>query len=656
MSTSKPMNTSQLKTLQPLSYNLRIGITGHRNLPDEEVVRTAVTKLVNDIDHTLSEATKHPRSKKGANHSWLQGWEELLARGLKKLNDLMRLWSPMQKMIPTIPISPRQIPPERQTPVHWTVVSALAKGADQIVAEVVLAHKSKSESASSKEGPSPELKAVLPFSREDYANDFEGNDLANFNRLLDLAPAPTISQSNENELTNDSDDITDRQKGYRAAGYDVVNSSEILIAIWDGKTHDKPGGTGDIVKWTVARGQRVFWIDSTEPLNPVRVLTNQKTKYSTDGPIEGIFSDPLPENAKELSLNFHQLSAFNRDPAYDEEKCKAIIKRETEELQKHANATQLPQETLDPILEHLVPLYAWSTQMANVYQLLYRFAGKGIPLLSAAAVTIATFQVLFFPRLYPLIWFEVLLILLAAILLRVSRNEAWHEKWLNDRHLAERLRTAMHMVLVQKDYGLSQDHPEQLLPFYSAPDVWFLAPMDQFIQTTRKQIGDLSKSPQLLEPLREFLCESWISSQANWHVSNAVKKKRGVNRSHLIGLAMVLLILFMAIQHAIGVGHTDDHTGHFRLARIDLWITLFAITLPAWAAAGHAVDTLLDYERIAERSKQMAPRLESIATVVQQASTFDALNTAAHESQDIMAVENLEWLASLRFQRPEFRG
>lgn len=40
--------------MQPhlLPYNLRIGVTGHRNLPDSDGVREAVENLLENIEHT----------------------------------------------------------------------------------------------------------------------------------------------------------------------------------------------------------------------------------------------------------------------------------------------------------------------------------------------------------------------------------------------------------------------------------------------------------------------------------------------------------------------------------------------------------------------------------------------------------------------------
>ncbi len=63
--------------------------------------------------------------------------------------------------------------------------------------------------------------------------------------------------------------------------------------------------------------------------------------------------------------------------------------------------------------------------------------------LSAVAVTIVAFQLMFFPGEVWLVWFEILSMLAAVGWLAMSRRTAWHEKWLHDRYPAELLRTAI---------------------------------------------------------------------------------------------------------------------------------------------------------------------------------------------------------------------
>jgi len=54
--------------MNPLSipYELRIGVTGHRNLPDPAAVARAVERLLDALRQTLETAAESPRGECGS--------------------------------------------------------------------------------------------------------------------------------------------------------------------------------------------------------------------------------------------------------------------------------------------------------------------------------------------------------------------------------------------------------------------------------------------------------------------------------------------------------------------------------------------------------------------------------------------------------------
>jgi hypothetical protein len=52
------------------------------------------------------------------------------------------------------------------------------------------------------------------------------------------------------------------EKAFYEAGKEVVNRSEILIAVWDGKAARGLGGTADIVHFAQSRSKRVLHLDT----------------------------------------------------------------------------------------------------------------------------------------------------------------------------------------------------------------------------------------------------------------------------------------------------------------------------------------------------------------------------------------------------------
>lgn len=116
-----------------------------------------------------------------------------------------------------------------------TAVSSLAIGADQLFANLVLKTGGK-------------LYAVIPF--PNYNEKFEGDGLEKYNQLL--------NQANEVEtLTSKSTD----EESYFAAGKRMVELSDIIIAVWNGKKAAGLGGTGDVVEYAKEIRKKIIHIN-----------------------------------------------------------------------------------------------------------------------------------------------------------------------------------------------------------------------------------------------------------------------------------------------------------------------------------------------------------------------------------------------------------
>lgn len=105
-----------------------------------------------------------------------------------------------------------------------TAVSSLAVGADQLFASLVL-----------KRGG--HLYAVLPFAG--YERTFaEERHERQYQRLLSLTTGVEIMPPLQTE-----------ELSYLAAGKRVIDLSDIVVAVWDGKAAAGLGGTGDAVQY-----------------------------------------------------------------------------------------------------------------------------------------------------------------------------------------------------------------------------------------------------------------------------------------------------------------------------------------------------------------------------------------------------------------------
>jgi hypothetical protein len=115
-------------------------------------------------------------------------------------------------------------------------VSALAEGADQIFAEVILA-------------TARTLVAVVPF--EGYEWTFESDEArATYARQLQRA-------SRRIELRHPGP----HEHAYLEAGRAVIERCDLLFAVWDGKPARGLGGTADAVQLARDAGRRILQLD-----------------------------------------------------------------------------------------------------------------------------------------------------------------------------------------------------------------------------------------------------------------------------------------------------------------------------------------------------------------------------------------------------------
>jgi hypothetical protein len=111
-------------------------------------------------------------------------------------------------------------------------VASLAAGADQLFASIILECGGR-------------LHVIVP--SEGYEKTFsDPNDLSQFHCLLNKADVvETLSYQEPSE------------NAFLAAGRRVVEASNLLLAVWDGKPALGKGGTADIVQYARERGIRV---------------------------------------------------------------------------------------------------------------------------------------------------------------------------------------------------------------------------------------------------------------------------------------------------------------------------------------------------------------------------------------------------------------
>jgi FtsH-binding integral membrane protein len=292
-----------------------------------------------------------------------------------------------------------------------------------------------------------------------------------------------------------------------------------------------------------------------------------------------------------------------------------------------------------------MPHFARADQLAIYFQARHLRASRRMYWLAASAVTVVIIQTLFFPNYSFLVIFEIAALLSILGLLYWNRRQAWHEKWINDRFLAEALRIRTFAALAGRETRLRSD-PGESFVFYRGPQTWLLDVPDRLERAARTHMMGV----RCADVLRGVLLDAWIKDQQKYQAKTAAKNEHLEHVYHQRGLALFAITLVAAGLHLFDIGHPENNHGspwHFA----NVWIVL-AIALPAWGASLQAIKERMEFRRIAARASRMASVLEVVALRFEEADSPDDLAQAVAAARSAMAAENYEWWILLGFRDP----
>lgn len=319
--------------------------------------------------------------------------------------------------------------------------------------------------------------------------------------------------------------------------------------------------------------------------------------------------------------------------------------RELITLAQHAG---VPASKLEPILNVLWPAYfGYDTEAARA-QRRFRRGAVAVYCLSGCAVTVAIGQFLFLPTIQAVVALEVLAMVVALFLLSMSHRHHWKRHWLTNRYAAEQLRIRMYLVVVPSQGEGSAVDPSSTLPFYNQLGADLPADAEKAMKDSRLAECALDD----VETLKNWLGEGWIASQIGFHMNAVRRHKRASRSARRMTISLFALTLIAATLHALGLGHIVFSEGHMHSTSTTNLIVFLSIALPAIASAVHAISDLLDHERIAVRSDGMLRILSHLATEIRKATKLDQIRDLARKTEQVMAIENFEWLAALMFRQP----
>jgi len=469
-------------------------------------------------------------------------------------------------------------------PACVRLVSGLAEGADQWAVEKIPAGWT--------------VDAVLPFPTPSYRKDFQRSatskdkdidvtavfdesidalrkSLSNIVQLPEETPPPKDAKPDSDEYRRY------RDPGYARSGRFLLGQIDLLVAVWDGKPKEGPGGTAAMVQVALDGDIPVFWIHSRE-----KIFVRRISRIGDNGLAEAPAADclisvldeaidrivlPSANDGADFAKRLHAFlkearprplygywliyDAFKR---WHEDKWPQFRIKPRTKAQYEAEWNQFIAKAprMQPFRERLeavvLPRYAWADALAVEAAHRYRSTYFLIYILAASAVFVALSAIFFHDAegdgrklaiKAALVTLELVILVAIFLFVWAGRRRRLHERWVEYRSLAELLLNARFLA-----YFGEHGRAPRTVKLEPEPSAWFL----WYLRATIREIGlpdagfDGAYQGQLLEAVKEQV----IGKQSGWHRANGSAlgaMHRSLSRGGLFCLfaTFIFLIVFL---------------------------------------------------------------------------------------------------------------
>ena len=528
------------------------------------------------------------------------------------------------------------------------LVSALADGADTIAAEVALESGFR-------------LDACLPFLRDEYANDFaDGAHRDRYCALLDQSATTFVLPGNRAEA----------DAAYEAVGRVLLDQADILLALWDGDPGRGRGGTARVVAEAIARHIPVIHVDVDGGSPPVLLWSGladfeieQPTVDNVPRAGAAIALAPVvstlcvpPENPidQRMLRRFYRERSRSRTPAIPyplllaltgvrsfsataftpatAEACAAPLANQLADLSRAGDYGSA-------LNRKLIARFGLADSAASYFAQVFRSGFVANFGLAAIAVLLALSGPLFPDYKLPLILIELGVIIVIFLNTRAGTLAGWHECWMDDRHLAEQLRSlAMTSALGNLNLRASVSGEGE------ADSATLPGWVHWLTRATARELGLPHATADAAYLGRvQAAAASLIDDQLGYHRANAHRMHKLERRLHhagefLFGGTIVACAGWIICKLA---GVPMSFGGTIGLTEIVTWLTA---AMPALGAAIYGIGMQGDFAGIAQRSEATVARLERLKRALKDDPLeYARLISRLRRLADIMLTDVAHW-------------
>lgn len=525
-------------------------------------------------------------------------------------------------------------------PPETKLISSLAEGADVLAAEAAI-------------DAGVHLSVCLPFRPEEYRRDFDEQGWARTQGLIDKADS----------ILTLADFKGGDEAGYELAGDIVLRQSDILIAVWDGEAARGRGGTTQVIAEAVARHQPVIHIDAEGKAPPELLWSGLHAaipdRPSVDGVQRAKAHSALPALIEALcappsDAQHTALTDFTRSTKKHRERVFAWPllmgltgarpwskvsftppgAKQSAEWSRPMTAGFAQHGHFGQLMNNqLLERFGRADAQASLFALRFRSSFVVNFAMAGLAVLLALSGLLFPDAKKLLITIELLVIFMIIFNTRSANRENFHQRWLDCRHLAERLRQLMLTAtlgrLSLRDVEDGTRHPG-----------W----ASWYARACARELGLTSATfdAEYLSKVREAMI-GLINEQAIYHLGNTKAMHHANHRLHQTGDWMfagtiLACIAYLAISFSIGA-----KVAIFGIGLTEI-VTFLTALFPALAAALYGIRMQGDFAATSERSAVIARRLARLKVAIEDDPLrYDRLVERSRRLSEIMLADVQQW-------------
>jgi hypothetical protein len=505
-------------------------------------------------------------------------------------------------------------------------------------------------------GLGAEIACILPFAPEEYEQP-AARDLAR--TIVNAAQSVFVLPGRPGE-------------GARAderANNVVLANIDLLLAVWNGTRVDGRAGTGDVVQAAVSFGIPVIVIPlpSPPPLAGEGGVGAHASRKLLLSPGDDRLEHPIATDLTGAPLE--DLPRLLRDivaPPAGSDKRKGLADLYDEQPGRRARRFEYPlllkmfavdrvqvrstvarsQETSEPAPAPAIAELRLRTRVIDDFSINY---GRQFRSSNASAFLLIIFAALFSATLMILfnvfgIWIFGQMLVTGLVLLdaKVGANRRWHQRWLDYRLIAERLRCLRFL----HPLGLGLDRATGL-PWRPKQswDEWYVRRSERALGPPAGEIR-----PEHVADAARRLADVEIAGQIDYH--RRAFRQLGLLEQRLARIARWALLATTAVAALLGLVELVEWP-------LDPWrplASLLLFALPAVTSAFAGVRADADLVRLTERSAAAAAALARLRRVIGAAApTYDRIAVAAMRAAAIMAAELSDWRFVLERRRARSR-